>query len=338
MKYTALGRTGMNVSRFCLGTTNFGDYTDEKEAFRIMDAAVDAGINYFDTANEYGGDHKGITETMIGRWFHQNGKRKKVIMQTKSFSWMAQSDDPPNEGEHGLSTYKLRRNLEDSLRRLQTDHIEVYMMHHYDRNVTWDELYECYQSMLYQGKIDYLGSSNSSGYDLMEAQMEAGRRGVLGIICEEHRYNLMCRLPELELLPAAKKLRIGVIAYSPLSVGQLAGKRTADNGVRSRRADGDSNAVKHPKPPSYFTALDMPSRLEQYSAFCKELGLLESSVALAWILSNPCMTGVIVGPRTVRHLEEILPALELELTPEILKKLDSIFPGPGGGAPEAYAW
>ena len=337
MEYTALGRTGLKVSRFCLGTTNFGEYTDEKEAFRIMDAAVDMGINYFDTANEYGGGHRGLTETIIGKWFQQTGKRKKVILQTKAFSWMADSDNPPNEEEHGLSTFKLRRNLEDSLKRLQTDHIEVYMMHHYDRNTSWDELYDCYRAMFYQGKIDYLGSSNSSGFDLMEAQMEAQKRNFLGVVCEEHRYNLMCRLPELELLPAAKKLGIGVLAYSPLNVGYLAGKRLASKGP-SRRVDGNIADREHPKAYNYMSAIDMAPRLEEYSKLCADLGASESCVALAWILANPALTGPIIGPRTIEQLEAALPALELKLTPDVMAKLNEIFPGPGGAAPEAYAW
>ncbi len=337
MKYTSLGRTGMQVSRLCLGTTNFGNITDEKEAFRIMDAAVDAGINYFDTANEYGGGHKGITETIIGKWFQTTGKRKRVILQTKAFSWMADSDDPANEESHGLSTYKLRRNLEDSLQRLQTDHIEVYMMHHYDRNVTWDELYECYQSMLYQGKIDYLGASNSAGFDLMEAQAEAKKRGILGIVVEEHRYNLMCRLPELEMIPAAQKLGIAVFAYSPLNAGVLAGKSLFDP-QNSKRAVANVIDEEHPKAPNYMDFIDMAPYLKKYEKLCRELGASQSNVALAWLLQRPGLTGPIVGPRTLQQLEEALPALELKLPEDFVKELDRIFPGPGGYAPECYAW
>ncbi|MBC8571235.1 aldo/keto reductase [Zongyangia hominis] len=337
MKYTALGRTGMQVSRFCLGTTNFGNVTDEKEARRIMDAAIDAGINYFDTANEYGGGHKGITETIIGRWFQDTGKRKKVIMQTKAFSWMADSDDPINEEAHGLSTYKLRRNLEDSLKRLQTDHIEVYMMHHYDRGTSWDELYECYQSMLYQGKIDYLGSSNSAGYDLCEAQMEAKKRNILGVVVEEHRYNLMCRLPELELLPAAQKLGIGTFAYSPLNAGVLAGKSLHDP-TKSRRIEANVIDAEHPKAPNYMNFIDMEPQLAKFAKLCDELGETQANVAVAWLLSRPNLTGVIVGPRTVEQFEAMLPAMELTLPDDFIKEMDLIFPGPGGGAPEAYAW
>jgi aryl-alcohol dehydrogenase-like predicted oxidoreductase len=337
MQYMSLGRTGMQVSRLCLGTTNFGNITDEKEAFRIMDAAVDAGINYFDTANEYGGGHKGITETIIGKWFKKTGKRKKVILQTKAFSWMADSDDPPNEEAHGLSTYKLRRNLDDSMKRLQTDHIEVYMMHHYDRNVTWDELFECYQSMIYQGKIDYIGSSNSSGFDLMDAQSVAKRKDILGVVVEEHRYNLMCRLPELELLPAAQKLGIGVFVYSPLNAGVLAGNALRDNRA-SKRSEANVIEAEHPKPYNYMNAIDMKPRLAEFAKMCDDLGQPQANVALAWILSRPNVTGPIVGSRTVEQLESLLSALDLKLPDDFAAKLDTVFPGPGGPAPESYAW
>ena len=337
MQYTSLGRSGMQVSRLCLGTTNFGNVTDEDEAYRIMDAAVDAGINYFDTANEYGGGHKGITETIIGKWFKKTGKRKKVILQTKAFSWMANSDDPPNEETHGLSIYKLRRNLEDSLSRLQTDHIEVYMMHHYDRNVTWDELFECFQSMLYQGKIDYIGSSNSAGFDLMEAQAAAKQRGVLGIVIEQHRYNLMCRLPELEMLPAAQKLGIAVFTYNPLNAGILAGSELHDKRA-SRRSEANIIEVEHPKAYNYMTAIDMAPRLAEFARMCNELGESQANVSLAWLLSRQNVTGPMIGPRTTEQLESMLPALDLKLPDDFAAKLDTIFPGPGGNAPEAYAW
>ena len=336
MQYTNLGRTGMKVSRFCLGTTNFGAYTDEKEAFRIMDVALEHGINYFDTANEYGGGHKGITETMIGKWFAQGGRRKKVILQTKSFSWMADADDPANETAHGLSIYKLRRNLEDSLRRLQTDHLEVYMMHHFDRGVTLEEILDCYQAMFQQGKIDYIASSNSSGFDLMATQAAAAQKHYLGLVCEEHQYNLLCRLPELELLPTAQKLGLGVVAYSPLHAGMLAGPRTSSGA--SRRVAKAEGMFSPNNRPTYMSALDIPARLAQYSAFCNEIGYSEPVVALAWLLSNPVLTAPIVGPRNVEQLESLLPALELTLTEDMLRKLDEIFPGPGGAAPEAYAW
>ena len=323
MQYAQLGRAGMRVSRLCLGTANFVQFIDEKECFRIMDAALAAGINYFDTANEYGGEHKGFAETMIGRWFKQNNTRHKVILQTKSFSWMADSDDPANEGEHGFSTYKARRDLEGSFRRLGTDHIEVYMMHQFDVNATVEEMVDCFQSMFMQGKIDYWAASNTSAHNLMEVQAEAKRHNFLGLVGEESKYNLMYRLPELELLPTVQKLGIGFLPYSPLNVGLLSGKKAS--GERAKfMAQWDAGNRKV----DYLSVIDMEKRLEQYDDLCSQLGYSSACVAYAWLLANPAVTSPILGPRTAEQLEAILPALEIKLTEDVLRRLDEIFPGP----------
>ena len=242
MKYTYLGRSGLKVSRLCLGTMNFGVDTDEQESFRIMDAALDAGINFFDTANIYGwGENAGRTEEIIGRWFAQGGgRRKKTILATKFYGDMSHKDDGPNS-EGGLSAYKLRRHLEGSLRRLQTDHIELYQMHHVDRNVSWSELWGGFETAVLQGKIGYVGASNFAGSDIAGAQGEAKARGFLGLVAEQHKYNLLCRLPELEVLPAAQGLGIGVIPWSPLDGGLLAGN--ALRGGAGKRS-GDTKRVE----------------------------------------------------------------------------------------------
>ncbi len=326
MKYAYLGKSGLKVSRLCLGTMNFGVATDEKEAFRIMDAALDAGINFFDTANIYGwGENAGRTEEIIGRWFAQGGsRREKVVLATKFFGDMSDMADGPN-GEGGLSAYKLRRHLEGSLRRLQTDHIELYQMHHVDRNVSWDELWEGFRIAQYQGKIGYVGSSNFAGRDLVKAQYEAKSRGLLGLVSEQHKFSLLCRLPELEVLPAAEEHGIGVIAWSPLDGGLLGG-----NALRpvegSKRANNPERVEKH------------RAQLEAFEKLCRELGESEANVALAWTLTRPAMTAPIIGPRTLEQFTESLRAVEIELSGETLARLDEIFPGPGGSAPKAYAW
>ncbi|GIO11560.1 putative oxidoreductase YrpG [Cohnella xylanilytica] len=326
MKYAYLGKSGLKVSRLCLGTMNFGVSTDEKEAFRIMDAALDAGINFFDTANIYGwGENAGRTEEIIGRWFAQGGsRREKVVLATKFYGDMSDKADGPN-GEGGLSAYKLRRHLEGSLRRLQTDHIELYQMHHVDRNVSWDELWEGFRIAQYQGKIGYVGSSNFAGRDLVKAQYEAKSRGLLGLVSEQHKFSLLCRLPELEVLPAAEEHGIGVIAWSPLDGGLLGG-----NALRpvegSKRANNPERVEKH------------RAQLEAFEKLCRELGESEANVALAWTLTRPAMTAPIIGPRTLGQFEESLRAVEIELSAETLARLDEIFPGPGGSAPKAYAW
>jgi len=329
MKYSYLGRSGLKVSKICLGTMNFGMHTDEKEAFRIMDAALEAGINFFDTANAYGGgrEHRGLTEEIIGRWFAQGAaRREKVVLATKVYSSMPNSNDGPNTPA-GLSAYKIRRHLEASLRRLQTDHVELYQMHHIDRNVTWDELWDVFEVLVYQGKIFYIGSSNFAGWYLVQAQSHAKERNFLGLVSEQHKYNLLCRLPELELLPAAQALGIGIVVYSPLAGGILGGRMASPSGNFRRSSKISQNAAKRHS-----------TQLKEYSDFCKGLGEKEADIALAWLLTNPVVTTPIIGPRTLDQFQSSLHALEIKLDEEMLSKLDEIFPGPGGAAPEAYAW
>lgn len=326
MKYSYLGRSGLKVSKLCLGTMNFGVDTEESEAFKIMDAAVDAGINFFDTANIYGwGENAGKTEEIIGKWFAQGGgRREKVVLATKFYGEMSDANDGPNNAA-GLSSYKMRRHLEASLRRLQTDHIELYQMHHVDRNVSWDELWEGFHIALHQGKIGYVGSSNFAGRDLVKAQYEAKAKGMLGLVSEQHKFSLLCRLPELEVLPAADEHGIGVIAWSPLDGGLLGG-----NALRpapgSKRANNPGRVEQH------------RAQLEAFEQLCRELGESEANVALAWTLTRPAMTAPIIGPRTLEQLETSLRVVDIQLGEAELKRLDEIFPGPGGEAPQAYAW
>lgn len=326
MQTTKLGRTGLNVSRLCLGTMNFGVDTEEKDAFRIMDAALDAGINFFDTANVYGGkDNKGRTEEIIGRWFSQGGgRREKVVLATKVYGEMEDPIDGPND-KPGLSAYKIKRHLEASLRRLQTDYIELYQMHHIDRSVNWAELWEAFEIAAAQGKIGYVGSSNFAGWDLVKAQYEAKARNSFGLVSEQHKYSLLNRQPELEVLPAALDLGIGVIPWSPLDGGMLGGNALTGQGGRRTKQKAER-------------AEQLRSQLEQFSALCRELGETEANVALAWTLHHPAVTAPIIGPRTLDQLDGSLRAAELQLDDATLQRLDEIFPGPGGSAPEAYAW
>jgi aryl-alcohol dehydrogenase-like predicted oxidoreductase len=326
MKYTYLGRSGMKVSRLCLGTMNFGVDTEEKEAFRIMDAALDAGINFFDTANVYGwGENAGATEKIIGRWFSQGGnRRERVILATKVHEDMHNPSDGPNSGR-GLSAYKIRRHLEASLQRLKSEHIELYYMHHIDRNVSWDELWDILEISVRQGKAGYIGSSNFAGWDIALAQSEAKARHFLGLICEQHKYNLNCRLPELEVLPSAQWHGIGIIPWSPLDGGLLgANALRASSGSRTGR---DKERIEKHR-----------TQLEAFSGLCREMNEREDNVALAWLLANPAVTSPVIGPRTLEQLEQSLPAVEIALTADVLQKLNDIFPGPGKPAPEAYAW
>jgi len=327
MKYAHLGRTGMKVSRLCLGTMNFGGYTEEKDAFAIMDRAIEAGVNFFDTANVYGGaGHKGWTEEIIGRWFAQGGgRRDRVVLATKVYGDMEDETDGPNK-DRGLSAYKIRRHLEGSLKRLQTDHLELYQMHHIERNVTWEETWGAFEAIVRQGTVDYIGSSNFAGWHLAQAQAAAEKRSFLGLVSEQHKYNLLCRLPELEVLPASLALGLGVIPWSPLNGGMLNGKLIgAPVGSRNEKRAASLTEAER-------------VQLEAFSKLCAKIGESESNVALAWLLANPAVTAPIIGPRTLDQFEETLRAVELDLSEEVMKDLDEIFPGPGGSAPEAYAW
>lgn len=326
MEYTHLGRTGMKVSKLCLGTMNFGPVTEEKEAFRIMDTALDRGLNFFDTANVYGGnERRGWTEEILGRWFAQGGnRREKVVLATKVYNPMSDENDGPNN-ERSLSAYKIRRHVEGSLQRLQTDHIELYQMHHVDRNASWEELWEVFQALVAQGKIDYVGSSNFAGWDLVKAQAAANSRNFFGLVSEQHKFSLLCRLPELEVLPAAQDQGIGVIAWSPLDGGLLGGN--ALNPEKGSRSAGQTKRVEKHR-----------AQLESFSKFCSELGEREADVALAWVLHHPALTAPIIGPRTLEQFEQTLRAVEIQLDESALAQLDEIFPGPGGAAPNAYAW
>jgi aryl-alcohol dehydrogenase-like predicted oxidoreductase len=326
MNFTYLGRTGMKVSKLCLGTMNFGVDTEEEEAFRIMDAALDAGINFFDTANIYGwGKNAGRTEEIIGKWFAQGGgRREKVILATKVYGDMHEIFDGPNDVP-GLSLYKIRRHLEASLKRLQTDYVELYQMHHIDRRARWEELWEAFETIVRQGKADYIGSSNFPGWNLVKAQAAAQQRNFMGLSSEQHIYSLMNRMAELEVIPAAEDLGLGVIAWSPLAGGMLGGNAlNASAGLRSKQK---TQLIEQHR-----------SKLETFSKLCHELGEKEANVALAWILSNPGLAAPIIGPRTVGQLQDALRAVEIVLDEEVLKLLDKIFPEPGGEAPEAYAW
>lgn len=323
MEYTHLGRTGLVVSRLCLGTMNFGPHTSERDAFAIMDKALELGINFFDTANVYGWKKgEGITEQIIGRWFAQGGDRRdKVVLATKVYGSMG---DWPNESK--LSALHIRRACEDSLRRLQTDHIDLYQMHHIDRATPWEEIWQAMEVLIQQGKVIYVGSSNFAGWHIAQANESARRHNLLGLVSEQSLYNLTARTIELEVIPACRAYGMGVLPWSPLGGGILGG--ALEKATTGRRAE-ESRVKK-------IEALR--PQLEQYEALCHELGEHPANVALAWLLRNPVVTAPIIGPRTVEQLTSTLRALELKLTEEIVKRLEQIFPGPGGEAPEAYAW
>ena len=326
MQYTHPGRSGLSVSRLCLGTMNFGPMSSEPDSYIIMDAALQAGINFFDTANRYGTregrGHAGLTEEIIGRWWARGGgRREKVVLATKLFGAMG---DWPNEGK--LSALNIRRACEASLRRLQTDYIDIYQMHHIDRETPWDEIWQGMEQLQREGKILYVGSSNFAGWHIAKACEAARQRNFYGLITEQCKYSLNERAVEMELLPACVDYGVGVIPWSPLGGGLLGGVlRKIEEG---RRANATVQA---------HIELLRP-QLVRYEAFCSALGEAPADVALAWLLAQPAVTAPIIGPRSLMQLQGNLRGLEITLDAEQLAALDEIWPGPGGPAPEAWAW
>lgn len=322
MQFVQLGRSGAKVSRLVLGTMNFGPQTSETDSHAIMDAAVDAGVNFFDTANVYGGvDRRGWTEEIVGRWLAKSGRRDEIVLATKAYGEMTKV---PNQSR--LSALNLRRACDASLRRLQTDHIDLYQMHHVDRNTPWDEIWQAMDVLVAQGKISYVGSSNFAGWHIAAACGAASARHSLGLVSEQSLYNLTARTIELEVLPAARHFGLGVIPWSPLAGGLLGGAlQKAEEGRRSSEA-----ALKRIE--------ELRPQLTKWEALCAELGEQPGDVALAWTLHQEGVTGPIIGPRTMAQLEGAVHALDITLSDEVLARLDEIFPGPGGAAPEAYAW
>ncbi|GGR14422.1 aldo/keto reductase [Streptomyces netropsis] len=326
MEYTQLGRTGLKVSRIVLGTMNFGPQTDEADSHTIMDVALDAGVNFFDTANVYGwGDNKGRTEEIIGTWFAKGGDRRdKVVLATKVFGNMGSDGaDWPNQDR--LSALNIRRAVDASLRRLQTDHIDLYQFHHVDRTTPWDEIWQAVDVLVQQGKILYAGSSNHAGWHIAQANEAARRRGSYGLVSEQCLYNLAERRAEMEVIPAAEAYGLGVIPWSPLQGGLLSGA------IRKERAGGAGRSVES------LANTKVREQVQAYEDLLDKHGLAPGEVALAWLLTRPGVTGPIVGPRTADQLGSALRAVELKLSDEVLAGLEGIFPGPGP-SPEAFAW
>jgi aryl-alcohol dehydrogenase-like predicted oxidoreductase len=301
---------------------NFGPFTQERDSFEIMDRALAAGIHFFDTANVYGRSAgRGATERIVGNWFAQgNGRREQVVLATKVYGRMG---DGVNDAR--LSARHIRLACEESLKRLQTDWIDLYQMHHIDRDTPWDEVWQAMELLVTQGKVLYVGSSNFAGWNIAQANETARKRGFLGLVSEQSLYHLNARTIELEVIPACREYGLGLLPWSPLGGGLLGGVlakqeagRRADNHVQERLAK-------------------VRPKIEAYEALCKEIGQAPGEVALAWLLHNPIVTAPIIGPRTMEQLESALKALPLKLDGEVLKKLDHIFP-PMGEAPESYAW
>lgn len=324
MKYRQLGRSGVQVGQLALGTMNFGQHTSDQEAHAIMDKALDRGVNLFDTADIYGGRlGEGVTERIIGEWLAQDSSRRdRIVLATKAFGPMGRDRNSAR-----LTALHIRRACEDSLRRLRTDRIDLLQMHHIDRVTPWEETWQALELLVTQGKVLYVGSSNFAGWHLARTQERAERRGLLRLVTEQSVYNLMQRTVELEVLPACRDYGMGLLPYSPLNGGLLAGA--------AARADGGKRTAV-PKARRLLEAEG--ERLAAYEQWCGKIGAAPAAVALAWLLHQPGVTAPVVGPRTLEQFDGALAALKLSFDSAQLADLDEMFPGPGGAAPEAYAW
>jgi aryl-alcohol dehydrogenase-like predicted oxidoreductase len=330
VEHKRLGKHGVLVSNLCLGTMNFGWHTSEEDSYAIMDRALELGINFFDTADVYGWSvEHGWTEEIIGRWLAQGGgRRDAVVLATKVYNPVTRKTNKPEPNSDGrsLSAPKIKKHCEGSLKRLQTDWIDLYQMHHVDRECPWDEVWQAFDSLVKQGKVVYVGSSNFAGWDIATACQEASKRGITGLVSEQSIYHLDNRMVELEVIPACRHYGLGLIPWSPLGGGLLGGALEKYQTGR-RKDEGFEKRVRENK-----------EKLEKFESLCRELGEPPAAVALAWLLHNPIVTAPIIGPRTVNQLESAIRATEIRLGEEVLAKLDEIFPGPGGEAPKAYAW
>jgi len=325
MQFVRLGKTGLKVSRLCFGTMNFGKRTDEKDTHRLMDRALELEINFWDTADMYPGEgQRGHTEELLGKWISKNkDKRDQIVLATKLYGQMK-----PGVNSRGLSAYHIRNAVEDSLKRLQTDHIDLYQMHHIDRETPWEEIWEAMSRLVQEGKVLYVGSSNFAGWHIAHAQGKADGRHFLGLVCEQSLYHLGERTVELEVLPACLELGLGFIAWSPLGGGLLSGRALKPDGEEHERSGAISAKRLH----------KYRKQIGEYETLCEKLGQQPAVIALAWLLHQPGVTAPIIGPRKIDQLESACRALEMELSQETLDELDRIWPGPGKPAPEAYAW
>jgi len=322
MDQTHLGRSGLSVSRLCLGTMNFGPETSEEDSHAIMDRAHDEGVNFFDTANVYGAAAgKGRTEEILGSWFASGGgRRERTVLATKVYGAMS---DQPND--RFLSARNLVRSVDASLHRLQTDWIDLYQFHHSDPATPWDEIWQACETLVAQGKVLYVGSSNHAGWQLAAGSEAARARHFTGLVSEQSIYNLLVRDIELEVVPAAEHYGIGIIPWSPLQGGLLAGVLAEQEGSR-RHNERAQARIEELRP-----------TLRAYEDACAEWGLAPADVGLAWLLQRPGVTAPIVGPRTMEQFTGSLAATEITLEQAQLDRLDELFPGKKP-APMDYAW
>ncbi len=303
MEYRSLGRTGVMVSPLCLGAMNFGGPTSEADSIRIIDRSLEAGINFIDTANVY---NKSESERIVGVALQQNGKRDQVVLATKVHGKMG---DGPND--QGTSRYHIIKACEDSLRRLQTDHIDLYQLHRPSLTVPQDETLRAFDDLVHSGKVRYIGCSTHPAWMVMEALAASERLGIVRYISEQPPYNLVDRRIENELVPLAQKYGLALIPWSPLAGGILAGRyangQDFPDDSRAGRSGGQRMFVDRISP----AALNVAQKLAERA---QERDMTSSQLALLWCKDQPGITAPIIGPRTMEHLEDQIKVLEMTLS------------------------
>jgi aryl-alcohol dehydrogenase-like predicted oxidoreductase len=328
MDYRPLGATGVQVSPLCLGTMNFGVWgnADHDEAIRIIHRALDAGINFVDTADVYSG---GEAEEIVGKAL-AGGRRDRIVLATK---FRAVMGEDPNQ--RGSSRRWIMQEVDASLRRLGTDWIDLYQVHRFDETVDHDEILGVLTDLVRAGKIRYLGSSTFPAHRIVEAQWVAERRGRERFVCEQPPYSLLVRGIEADVLPVCEQYRMAVVTWAPLASGWLSGgyRKGAEPPASARAAQMPQQF--DPSLPENQPKFDAADRLAQLA---EEAGLTLIELAIAFVLRHPAVTAPIIGPRTMEQLESQLPALEVQLDDELLDRIDEIVPPGTNFKPTDAGW
>lgn len=323
MEYIELGSTGLIVSRLCMGTMTFGLQADKDEAFKILDRAKEAGINFIDTANVYpigrsSYKEAGRTESIIGEWL-RNQNREEFVIVSKCFGTMG-----PNDDDKGLSKVAILKAVDESLKRLQTSYLDVYLAHQFDENADYLETLSAFNELIQSGKVKHIGISNWRSWQIMKANGLALANNLIPYTVVEPRYNLLFRMIEEELLPLAIEENIGVISYNPLAAGLLTGKYKQEESIEGTRfaLGGSTGALYHER---YWQNAQFEA-VETYREWCKKEGLDMISTAIKWVLQQKGITSVLLGASKVSQMDASLAAAHQDdLTDEQLKFLDQLW-------------
>jgi aryl-alcohol dehydrogenase-like predicted oxidoreductase len=325
MEYRSLGRTATKVSPLCLGCMMFGGKTSPDDSYAIIDRAIDAGINFLDTANVY---VRGRSEEVTGEALKRNGKRQQIVLATKVHGTM--DDDDPNA--YGSSRRHIIEQCEASLRRLQTDYIDLYQIHRPRSDTPVDETLRALDDLVRAGKVRYIGTSTFGAWQLVESLWVAKEYGLNRFVCEQPPYHILDRRIERELLPMAQTYGFGIIPWSPLAGGLLTGKYTRENpspeGARYADVGGNPRFAARKTEEVYDV-------VEELAPLAKAKGVTMAQFALAWVMHQPVVTSPIIGPRTMEQLEDNLGALDVEITADDRAAVDALVP-PGRMASPFY--